>query len=217
MALAHKAAFQALLDYLIIWCFGLDSMLHREDPPHPHPSLWFSFYTKSASTLVFELVVWHKAAWCPVSIGSIVQFCVYCCWGKRRLLFGIGFKQWDRFHELYSVVSLTLGNRSEFQAVNCGWYMKSFFGTQGLGVAQWRGSWWAFVHVTGFSFFNHSTSFIFSQCEITTAWQNIVSQRRRKEWEEQRHSFTRLSRGKYISWCLMFFKVVPHHKNPINT
>lgn len=39
MALTHKAAFQALLDYLIIWCFGLDSVLHREGPPHPTLSL----------------------------------------------------------------------------------------------------------------------------------------------------------------------------------
>lgn len=107
----------------------------------------------------------------------------------------------------YILLFPSLWETAEFQAVNCGWYMKSFFGTQGLGVAQWLGRWCAFVRVTGFSFFNHPTSFIFSQCEITTAWQNILSQRRRKEWEEQRYSFTRLSRERYINWGLMFFKV----------
>lgn len=206
MALAHKAAFQALLDYLIIWCFGLDSMLHREDP-HPHSPLCGLAFIQNQHPHWYLSLLYDTRLPGALFPLEVLSSCVYCCWGKRRLLFGIGFKQWDRFHELYSVVSLTLGNHSEFQAVNCGWYMQSFFGTQGLGVAQWRGRWCAFVHVTGFSFVNHSTSFIFSQCEITTAWQNILSQRRRRKCEEQRYSFTRLSREKYINWCLMFFKV----------
>lgn len=48
-----------------------------------------------------SLLLYFHSKYCPVS--------VYCCGGKRHLLFGVGFKQWGRFHELYSVVSLTLG------------------------------------------------------------------------------------------------------------
>lgn len=40
---------------------------------------------------------------------------VYSCWEKSHLHFGVGLEQWGRFHELYSVVSLTLGNGSGFR------------------------------------------------------------------------------------------------------
>lgn len=92
------ATFQAFLDYLVRTQRSTEKTL----------IMLFICYTKSAPTLESECVVWHKAArpcfhwkYCPVS--------VYRCWGKRHLLFGVGFKQWGRFHELYSVVSLALG------------------------------------------------------------------------------------------------------------
>lgn len=143
----HKAAFQALLDYLIILRFGRDSMLHREKAFCP--TVVFIFDTKSASTLVFEFVAWQPGALFPL---EVLSGSVFTAAGESTVYSGIGFKQWGRFHELYSVVSLALGNHSEFQAVNCGRYTKSFFGTLGLGVARWRGRWCAFVHVSGLSF-----------------------------------------------------------------
>lgn len=117
---------------------------------------------------------------------------VYGCWEKCHLHFGVGFEQWGRFHELYSVVSLTLGNRSQFQLfLDCKLWMidevflvlKETFGPWGLGVTRWLGrcarmhvflcvSIGLLVSVAGsvcrhFFFFYNLTSFIFSCCGIT--------------------------------------------------
>lgn len=156
-----------------------------------------------------SLVPYFHWKYCP---GS-----VYCCWGKRHLLFGVGFKQWGRFHWAVFCCSPLWEHHSEFQAVNCGWYMKSFFGTLGLGVAQWWRRWSAYVHVYGLSsfFFYNLTSFIFSQCEITIGLvePNGSNQKRGKR-ARQRTFFHMLIKGKNIltwEWC--FSKMFPHRQN----
>lgn len=80
-------------------------MVYLSDEISNHTSIWVCLKPKAAQ--------WHKVCLLPhFQWMHCPALCVYRCWEKCHLHFGAAFEQWGRFHELYSVVSLTLGNRS---------------------------------------------------------------------------------------------------------
>lgn len=112
--------------------------------------------------------------YCPV-------LCVYSFWEKCHLHFGVGFEQWGRFHELYSVVCLTLGNRFSVHVIfgaECKLWMtdeafllqKETPGTFGTGsnkmvakvyVCACLWSQWLLLFAKSFFFFFHDLTSLF--------------------------------------------------------
>lgn len=121
MASRHKAAFQALRDDLIKHCCHtlVKTPCLTEKTDFFLSTVLFIFYIKSATTLIFEFV-WNseldndtRLLVAPFLVKCIVQFSMLPLLGKVPFTLWRGLKQWGRFHELYSVVSLTLGKRSQ--------------------------------------------------------------------------------------------------------
>lgn len=169
IALEHKAAFEALLDYLIIWCFGQDSMLHKEDPfchcvvyllykISIHIGVWICCMTQGS------MVPYFHSKYCPVlcllllgkapftlwhwfqTMGQI-PWAIFCCFPHSgKPLWVPGCKLWM----IYEVFLWHAAPGSSFvvRKVVC------------LCACIWP---------QFFFFFNNLTSFIFSHCEITIA------------------------------------------------
>ncbi len=140
MALKHNAAFQPVADYLMKPCRHslVKLAFYAEKTIFFSLCVSFIFGMKSTATLVFECV-WNakpdndtKLLVALFRVNVLSSTLCLPLLGKRHLQFGVGFEQWGRFHELYSVVSLTLGNRSQSQLfleltvnVDDGWSISS--------------------------------------------------------------------------------------------
>lgn len=91
MPLKHKAAFQALLDYLIQQCCHtlVTTMLCGETNLFHHCCLSFLQKLNNHSGIGLRLKSragqWHKAARCPISTECIVQSSVFTAAGKSAI------------------------------------------------------------------------------------------------------------------------------------
>lgn len=144
----------------------------------------------------------------PASIGSIVQSLFTAAGGSAIYSLALASNNGADSTSCILLFPSLWEHHSEFQAVNCGWYMKSFSGPGSSSAVTTVVC--MYLALAFFFFFNNLTSFIFSQCEITTAL--VEPMARTGRGKRAKRAEDSLSHGnqrkKYINLRLMFFKGV---------